>query len=165
MKKNLLLYILLAFLIVVNGLFLYNYLGRPDGKEPKARKEPGAFIAKELNFDASQMQQFRMLGKEHHKKMRTISDDIKILKDAMFNKISDASIDAQEIDSVTTLIGMKEKAKEAEVFYHFRAIQAICNDEQKKRFNTLIDDARHKNAPPGQRPPGQRPPRKGPPRR
>ncbi|WP_117881308.1 hypothetical protein [Aureibaculum luteum] len=150
MKKNLLLYILLAFLIVVNGFFLFNYLGRPGAKGPKG---PDDFIVKQLKFDQSQMDQFKTISNAHRKKMNTISDDIKKQKDVLFSKISKDSLNKQEIDSVTTIIGMKQYLLETEVFYNLRAIHELCNDEQKKRFNDIIKNARHGGSNPNQMPP------------
>ena len=65
MKKNTILYILLAFLIIANGFFLVNYLGR--SRKPDGQKGPGDFIVKELNFDASQMERFHLLNEEPKK--------------------------------------------------------------------------------------------------
>ena len=49
MIKNKILYVLLAFLIIANGFFLYDYLGKPDRNGP--RNNPQQFIVKELNFN------------------------------------------------------------------------------------------------------------------
>lgn len=158
MKKNLILYILLGFLIVVNGIFLFNYLGKPNREGPN---KPQAFIVKELKFDASQKEQLKRLDDAHHKKMSTILDTLKVLKDDFFDKISDASIKEEAIDSITTLIGIKEQTKEKEVFYHFRAIHELCDAKQKERFIGIIEEARHKGE---GRPLEQGPPRDGPPK-
>ncbi|MDO5977740.1 hypothetical protein [Flavivirga spongiicola] len=154
MKKNLLLYILLVFLIVVNGFFLFNYLGSSDKIENRNRSNgPADFIVKELNFDGDQMLEFERVNREHHHKMRRISRNIKQLKDALFNRISDVSLNENSIDSITTLIGEKEKEKDMEVFYHFKDIQELCNDKQKEKLKKIINDALHKRGKKEQRPP------------
>lgn len=154
MKKNLLLYVLLVFLIVVNGFFLFNYLGTSDKTENRNRpKGPANFIVKELNFNDEQMLQFERVNRKHHHEMRRISDDIKQLKDALFNKISEVSINENAIDSITTLIGEKVKEKDIEAFYHFKSIQELCNDEQKEKFKRIINDALHKQGRKDNRPP------------
>ncbi|MBT3587140.1 MAG: hypothetical protein HN507_00670, partial [Flavobacteriaceae bacterium] len=60
MTKNTILYVLLTFLIIANGFFLYDYLGKPDRNGP--RNNPEQFIVKELNFNTNQMQEFKGLG-------------------------------------------------------------------------------------------------------
>ncbi|GAA3654236.1 Spy/CpxP family protein refolding chaperone [Flavivirga jejuensis] len=157
MKKNVLLYILLVFLIVVNGFFLFNYIGNSDKIDNKERpKGPANFIVKQLNFDDEQMQQFEEINKKHHQQMRRISDNNKKLKDALFNRISDISLKENTVDSITTLIGEKEKEKGEVIFYHFKSIQALCNDKQKKKFKRIINDALHKGDKPEGRPEGRR---------
>ena len=145
MKKNLLLYVLLVFLIAVNSFFLFNYLGNSDETENRNRpKGPANFIVKELNFNDEQMLQFKRYNRKHHQQMRRISDDIKQLKDALFNKISDVLLNENAIDSITTLIGEKVKEKDIEVFYHFKSIQELCDDNQKETFKRIINDALHR---------------------
>ena len=151
MKRNLLLYILLAFLLVVNGFFLFNHLAKPDRKEPKG---PRDFIAKELKFDDEQLEHFRQLNDNHEKERGILFDEIKQLKDELFSKISNDKIDKEEIDSIAGLIGQKEQSKDRVVFYHFRSIRAICNENQKVRFDIIIEEGLHRgggaNGPPPQ---------------
>ena len=165
-KNNLLLYILLIFLIIVNAFFLYNYLGNGEKEDAPEPKRPGNFLAKELGFDELQKEQFRALGKEHHQNMRGLSEGIRALKDDLFKGLSDASLKNVNIDSIAALIGEKEKAKDLEVFRHFRSVQELCNDKQKEKFSNIINDALRKGDG-NQRPPSregagrQRPPHLG----
>lgn len=146
MTKNTILYVLLAFLIIANGFFLYDYLGKPDRNGP--RNNPEQFIVKELNFNADQMQKFKGLGKNHRERMIQLQQEQKQLKDKLFSKISEKNINPLEIESITSLIGENNKNKDLEVFNHFRAIQGICNDPQKQKFKKIVIDALHKGPPP-----------------
>lgn len=162
MKKNLPLYILLLFLIIVNGFFLFNYLGMEEKDETNGPKRPGNFLVKELDFDESQREQFRELGKKHHHRMRGLSEDIRGLKDELFQGLSDTSLMDVNIDSIASLIGEKETAKDLEVFRHFKQVQELCNDKQKEKFSDIIKDALRRGAidqgpPRGGRPDGNRP--------
>ncbi len=161
MKKNLLLYILLIFLIVVNGFFLFNYLGKSSDKSRKGPKGPGNFIAKQLEFDEAQMQRFQELNQEHRQVMRGLLNETKDLKEELFKKISETNISDKEIDSITRLIGIKEQQKEKETFKNLKNIQEICNDKQKERFNKIVRDAMHRGRKRGDGPPrrGEGPPR------
>jgi len=143
MKKNRLLYVLLVVLIIFNGIFLFLFLNAPHKKV----KQPEDFIAKELKFNKSQLEQFQKINGKHHKEMKVLSDDIKQLKDNLFSKIANEKIDKAEIDSITNLIGQKEQAKDLSIFYHFREVHAICNDKQKERFNNIIKKGIHKGRP------------------
>ena len=93
MKKNLILYILLVFLIVVNGFFLFNYMGNSNKNKQKGPKGPGNFIVKELGFNEDQLKQFREKSRGHHQAMMDLSDNIKNLKDELFDRLSGFSLD------------------------------------------------------------------------
>ncbi|WP_397363157.1 Spy/CpxP family protein refolding chaperone [Olleya sp. R77988] len=153
MKKNTILYVLLFVLIIINGFFLFNYLGRPNHKGPK---ESGDFIVKELNFNDEQLKQFNDLEEAHHKKMEAIGDGVKNIKDELSNKITASMINNTEIDSLITLIANKEILIEKEMFLKLRSIYEICNDQQKKRFDDIIKKARRFNDKGQKRPRGPR---------
>lgn len=164
MKKNLLLYILLIFLIIVNAFFLYNYLGKGENiQEPKDRKPPGVFLVKELGFDDAQKEKFRVLTREHSQKMRRFSDDIRGWKDDLFKGLSDDSMTEINSEAIAYLIGQSEAAKDLEVLMHFKNVRDLCNDKQKEKFNEIIKDAlrrgeRIQGPDRGGRPDGNRPP-------
>ena len=159
MKKNLPLYILLLFLIIVNGFFLYNYLGSSETEQKiQKHKPPADFLIKELGFDDKQKQAFRALTHKHRQKMKGISDEIRTLKDKLFSGFSDTSIVDEDVDSIAVLIGDMETLKDLEVFRHFKEVQELCNVEQKERFGKILQDAlrggfREKGPPHRDRPP------------
>ncbi|WP_299100697.1 hypothetical protein [uncultured Winogradskyella sp.] len=167
MKKNTILYVLLIFLIAVNGFFLFNYIGKGNAKGPRESQQNKEFIIEELGFDASQIKQFRKKSKGHHKTMMQMSDDVRKLKDQLFGTLSNDIVSEATIDSISNLICEKEKEKEKEIFYHFKMIRDIANEEQREKFNNLLLDALRKddrgNRPPprdgieGHRPPPPRP--------
>ena len=145
MKKNLILYILLVFLVVVNGFFLFNYLGRPIMPPGGQRAgEPERFIVKELHFSKTQIQEFDALSETYHNNMRDILYATKKIKDTLLEKITDENASDKEIDSLINLLGEQERKQENLRFYHLKAIQKICNDKQKQHFKGIINDVMHK---------------------
>ena len=87
--------------------------------------------------------------------MKIILFDIKESKDALFDKLSDETVNDSEIDAITTQIANKEKTKELETFRFFKAVGELCNENQKERFKTIIKDALRRQGPPGRDgPPG-----------
>jgi hypothetical protein len=130
----------------MNGFFLVNHFGKSN-KRAARNGQQNNFIVKELQFDASQTKQFKKLYSDHREKIKSISDGIRLLKDDFFDKVSDESINTSTIDSLATLIANKEKEKDIETFNHFRAVQKICNDQQKERFKIILKDALHKKRP------------------
>lgn len=156
MKKNLLLYILLGFLVIMNGFFLFKHFGTSDNNGPQ-RPGPANFIAKQLEFDAEQLQQFEKIDTAHREKMNVILDEIKASKDALFDKLSDESIDDSEIEAIAMQIANKEKAKEIQTFRFFKSVSEICDESQKARFKRIIKDGLRRQGPPGRNGPPGRP--------
>ena len=144
MKKNTILYLLLLVLIIMNAFFLFNYLGRPEHKGPK---ESGDFIAKELNLNEQQLQQFNALETKHHTAMESISHDMRSLKDELFKKITAPTVNESIIDSLISSISKKEQLKEKELFLRLRNIYELCNAQQKEEFSAIIKKARRFDGP------------------
>jgi hypothetical protein len=160
MKKNLLLYLLLLFLIVVNGLFLYNYLGdRSESKAalgPKRDRDPGAFIVKELRFNDAQLKQVEDLNKKHKTAMRNTLDEIKSFKDMLFSEILLDDMSNAKVDSIITLISEQEGIKEKNTIMYLRGLYNISNEKQKRHFENIVIDALkigNPNGPRERRPP------------
>ncbi len=154
MKKNLLLYIILIFLIVVNGFFLYKQFGTSEKRGPQ-RSNSANFISEQLQFDATQLEKFEELHGTHREKINTILRDIRASKDMLFDKASDKSVDSLEIEGLTTQIAKMEKAKGLETFRYFNAISRICNENQRERFRQIVKDGLRLQSPRnGNRPPG-----------
>lgn len=148
MKKNIILYSLIIFLIIVNGFFLFHFLRNPEMPMQRSGGEnPENFILKELEFNANQKEHFIILSETHRNNMQSISEELKELKDLLFSKILEKSINSKEIDSITSLIGEKEKAIDMTTFNHFRVIQNMCNEKQKEKFERIIKDAIHRGNP------------------
>lgn len=144
MKKNLPLYILLIFLIIVNGFFLFNYLGRPSFEGGDKPKNPTNFLTEQLGFNSDQIKEVEIINKKQHKKMLAVNSEIRRLKDELFGNLSNKTVDNKVIDSLTTLIGLKQKELDKTAFYHFQSIKEICNAEQKEKFKQILKDAVHR---------------------
>ncbi|WP_405296444.1 Spy/CpxP family protein refolding chaperone [Algibacter sp. Ld11] len=163
MKKNIVLYILLVFLVVVNVFFLYNYIGKPGVEERKERQDPMSFIVDELNFNEQQLEAVQNLNKEHHESMMRNNSGIRKFKDALFDKLSDEKIDPKVVDSLARIIALKEMEFDKMAFYHFRDIQELCNPQQKEKFKSIMNDALKKGSNKRERPNKDGGERNGPP--
>ncbi|MFD2824027.1 hypothetical protein ACFS5M_10115 [Lacinutrix iliipiscaria] len=163
MKKNTALYILLVFLVIVNGFFLFNHLGKSghiDTKHVKDTKgSPVEFIVNELGFNEEKMAKFKDLDAAFHEKTRQNLDEARQLKDALMSHITKASIHPSDIDSITNRIGEIEKNRDVLIFQHLRNVYELCSDSQKEKFSKIVKDAMRKG---GSRPEGP-PRRNGPP--
>lgn len=155
-KKNILLYILLAFLVVVNGFFLYNYLGHPKGKDiRRGSNGPNEFIAKELHFSDKQMIKFEEINNRHHEEMQSLSGNTMQFRDELFNLVFNENATESDIDSVMNSIAELDMKREKLKFYFLRDIRNICNQEQKKQLKEILKEV-FKRGGKGSRPPKER---------
>lgn len=134
--------------MVVNGFFVYKNL---KGPEKRKHRSPRNFISSQLDFSPEQMEQFKSLEQAHRDRMRSIYDDTKDLKDALFSRIHETSITDKEIDSITSRLAAKEKEKDIEVFNYFKSISALCDEQQKGKLDKILKKARRRGrgGPPG----------------
>ena len=145
MKKNIPLIVLMAFLMVMNGILLYLVIQKPD----KKRRPPRALITEELGFDDAQMTAFFDLEEGHRKKMREIDRRTLELREELFMYLEDNNSRGMKIDSLGDLIGTLAKQRELELFEHFDAIEKICNERQKKKLRKLVNGALRPGPPGG----------------
>ena len=115
----------------MNGFFIYTFLNKPNEAPARKKGNPTEFIAKELDFSKTQLDKLKTLDDLHRITMMKSDNEIKELKDLLFGSLSDTVIKSFTIDSLTTLIGIREKEKDINVFNHLKSIQEICNDDQK----------------------------------
>lgn len=147
MKKNLLLYIILGFLIIMNGFFLLEHYGASDNVGLQ-RRGLSHFIDNELGFDAKQLQKFEKLDRAHREKINTIRRDIMASRDVLFDKVFDESFDESKIEAMTEEIANMEKTKAFETFRFLRSVSEICNENQRERFKKIVKDGLHRQGPP-----------------
>ena len=137
MKKQTILYILLIFLIVSNGFFIFHYLGKPGHRDGKSRFS----LVEELNFNEEQQEKYSALRTAHFDRMKSISMKIGSLKEAMYVNVSEKELSEPFLDSITDLIAMEEKRKDLEMFKHFKDVRQICDDDQKQQLSLIVKEA------------------------
>lgn len=159
MKKHTILYILLFFLIVVNGFFIYNSLEGTGKTEQFRPKKPRAFISEELDFSEAQSKAFKANSKGHHETIMRLQDDINELKNQLFEGVSNDDFSEQQANLIIDLLNKKQREKDQETYRHFKMISDLCTPDQKKKLSKIIQHALRGGA--NNRPPprGGNPPR------
>jgi hypothetical protein len=146
MKKNTLLYILLVVLLLANGFFLFKHFGDKKGHRAKGERGQHNYIARQLDFNESQLKKYQELKTPYREIMKKHNDDIRLLKDEFFSHISNENASESQIDSIANLISKKEKSKDIGTFNYFKEVRKLCNDEQKEQFSSIIKNALKKRS-------------------
>lgn len=119
------------------------------GKLPDDRKGPGNFLEKELGLSEEQAKQFDSLREQHRTEADKLLKEMQDSREELFTQIKSDSPDMSKVEELENKIGQKTTELEKATFEHFKQLRAICNDEQKKKFDEIIVDAMKQAGPKG----------------
>jgi protein CpxP len=138
--QNKFLVLLVAILLIANlGLMLYFFVFRNDHEGGKRSPRPVSdFVQKELGFNADQTAKFQQLRDQHREAVRPIMDEMKKLKDSLYNLLQNPNTNDSTVTAMANKIGEKQKEWELMIFHHFQKVREICDSSQLPKFDTLV---------------------------
>ncbi len=150
--------IAVIFLAVVNLAALgFIWLEKQKVNDrPHGNRDARDFLVNELALDKKQTQQFDSLRTIHFKEMNKRREEMRQLKDRLFDGLKIENDTAA--NTIAQQIGILQKTIDLNTFQHFAALRKICTEEQKQRFDRVIQDIlRNMGRAPGGRPEGPPP--------
>jgi periplasmic protein CpxP/Spy len=150
MEKNRLLTLVIVLLLILNfGTLAFLFIGQKNRRNgphhPMENEGPANFIIEELAFDEQQKNAFEELKKEHQGQMRAMMESIKVQHGLMPDLI--IAGDQAKADSVATQIGTYQKQIELYTYTHFVKVFALCKEEQRPKFKSIIKEILERMAP------------------
>jgi len=140
MKKTYFLYIVIAFMMLLNVttiIFVWKYYPKPKPRPNLVQPlNPGDFIIRELGFNEKQRKDFDVLQDEHRQLMNENRDSVRKCREQLYEL--SPSGDTKQVEKFAEEIGKLEKEKELITFQHFQEIRALCNNRQKEKFDGII---------------------------
>src|ERR1051325_8749375 len=151
MKKEKFLLISAIVLFILNlatlgVIFFGMHHGRDVGMHPPGAPPPDGpkdFIIDKLGFNDDQKKQFEELKKDHHKKADSLMETSRKMHDDFFALLKTDPVNRSAVDSLSNMLSANQKQLDKLTFEHFEKLKAICNDEQKKKFNGIIEELSH----------------------
>jgi len=109
--QNKFLVLLVAILLIANlGLMLYFFVFRHrESNRGRPTRPVSDFIQKQIGFNADQTARFQQLRDQHKEAMRPIIEDMKKLKDSLYNLLRNPEANDSVVMGLTTRIGEKQK--------------------------------------------------------
>lgn len=155
---------------IVTLALLWTNKGKEQAEE-RFQPAPGRgqvfeFLTNELKLDSAQQEAYGKMRDEHRAGQRELQDSIRKTKDALFALLQQPGVSDSQMQEYSGRAARAEQKLDEFTFRHFQKVKAICNVEQQKRFEEIIQDALRRMAPPRRQgpPPGMRPPEgEGPP--
>ncbi|NCI47242.1 Spy/CpxP family protein refolding chaperone [Sediminibacterium soli] len=116
------------------------------------------FLVKELALDSAQQEQLKTLIREHRQQVRDLREQNRAAKDAFFDLLKDSVISDSALAEAAAGAAAAGQQMDIFTFRHFQKVRALCNEEQKRRFDAIIHEVLHMNAGPAGAAPGGPPP-------
>ena len=129
---------LVAILLVANlGLMLYFFVFK-NRHEPERSRPVSDFVQKELGLNAEQTEKFKQLRDEHRAAVKPVVDEMKKLKDSLYNLLRNPQPNDSVAKAMAKQIGDKQEEWEMLIFHHFEKVRAICDSSQLPKLDTLV---------------------------
>lgn len=177
--------IIILLLVALNIATLTSFFLLRDRQPGGRRGNPSGameFLVKELGLDSVQKQKLMVFKQDHRQKMEEVKRKNKEVKEALFDLLKNTDTPDSVVEKAANASVVYDVQAEIITFKHFQQIRNLCTEEQKKKFDAVIQQVlrmlasqpggpprgpggEHPDGPPppadGQRPPppdGQRPP-------
>lgn len=142
MRKKIL-YAFLIVMLIVNAVLLYLIV---DKKMSKGPSKGQTFLTEQLNFSETQKDAFFKLDREHRQKMMAFDDELKELRELLFQSFDKEHI---SVDTLTMKMGDLETEKQSELFSFFGKVRELCDAKQTEKFDQIIQEILHRRGPKG----------------
>ena len=136
--QNKLLVLLVAILLVANLCLMLYFFVFKNHHEPDKSRPVSDFVQRELGLNKEQAEKFKQLRDEHRAAVRPVVDDMKRLKDSLYNLLRDPQVNDSAAKAIAKQIGEKQQEWEMLIFHHFEKVRAICDSSQLPKLDTLV---------------------------
>lgn len=138
MKKETLLIVLVALLVVLNlGTLGFLLLGNSRHPHPP---RPDKLIIERLELSQEQIVAFEALKKEHRSGINALNQQSKVLYQSYFAILKQDQPNLAQADSIEQLLAQVQAQKDSVTFDHFIKLRALCQPQQKPLFDGLVDE-------------------------
>ena len=163
--KNKLLTWLVVLLLIANAITITMFwLSRSKPPQPM-RATPQNFLVESLKLDAKQQEQLEVLVKEHRQGAEQLRMKTKDSKEALFDLLKQPNVSDSTKQAAAKAVSVTTEELDLLTLNHFQKVRALCNSEQQKKFDEIINDVirmmrpgNSRSGPPPGGPFGDRPP-------
>ena len=142
--------VLVTLNIVTLATIWFHHKQEMEAPERRKRGDAANFLINELGFDSTQKLAYQQLIEQHQKDLHEIREQIKEAKESYFELLADSAVSEATIKSSSLKSAAIEQEIDIETFHHFQKVRALCNPEQKRKFDLIIKDVVKLMGPPMQ---------------
>ncbi len=130
--------ILVVCLLIANIATIAVFWIKKEGNPEQIKGGPAKFIIRELGFTTEQTEQFLALVDEHREAIRPIKEELKAAKEDFFALLAEPNLpDSTKLSAAKSVSGYTEQL-DLITLDHFVKVRAMCTEEQKKKFDSII---------------------------
>jgi Spy/CpxP family protein refolding chaperone len=118
-------------------------VGREEHRfPPPPQGQVFEFLTRELKLDAAQQEAYKKLRDEHQAGVRDIRENIqRKAKEDLFELLKKPAVSDSEVHVYSSKAAAADQQLDEFTFHHFQKLRAICNPDQQKRFDEIIQEA------------------------
>jgi len=135
--QNKFLVLLVAILLVANLCLMLYFFVFKDRHAPESHPVSD-LMQKELGLNADQTEKFKQLRDQHRAAVKPVVDEMKRLKDSLYNLLQNPQANDSAAKVIARQIGEKQEEWEMLIFHHFEKVRAICDSSQLPKLDTLV---------------------------
>jgi len=150
-KNKLLIWFFVLLLLANIGTLIFFWIGRMKNNSSQDRQAI-EFLIGQLKFDKVQQEKFEVLVAEHRSLSGKLRKEIGQSKEEMFSLLKSERITEIMMQAAVKKVSAKTESLDLITIDHFRKVRALCNTEQKKQFDGILDQLSRIMG--NQRPPG-----------
>lgn len=140
LRNHKLLLLIIGVLLVANiGLLYFSVLNKPKKTAHKPPLDPIQKVQQEVGFNEEQAALYDSLRTNQFKNMKPLFEDVRESKKEFFALIYKEGVSDSAINAYASRIGEKQMALDLSTFHYFQSIKALCNEEQKPRMDSFIN--------------------------
>ena len=135
--------VIIIILLLTNIAILAFFLSpKPGGGTNPTGTKPGYGMAetlkREVGLDSQQVKEMNRLREEHWKKMKPMFEDLQNTKNDFYLLLKSPETPDSVINAAASQIGQKQTLIDLQVFQHFRNSRLVCTEEQRPKYDSLV---------------------------
>ncbi len=143
-SKNKFLTAVVILLLLANIVSIVTFWWTRENAAPPPPGSGGSsaanFLVHELSFDAKQQELYKLLREEHQQQTKLAREKVRESRKIFFDLLDKDSVNAFLLKNLSEEIGKNEGQLQLFTFEHFRKVRALCNELQKKKFDSIIQE-------------------------
>lgn len=142
-SKNKFLTAIVILLLLANIVSIATFWWTRENVAPPPGNGGGSaanFLVHELSFDSKQQDAYKLLREEHQQQTKLAREKVMESRKIFFDLLNKDSVNTFLLKNLAEEIGKNEGQLQLYTFNHFKKVRALCNEQQKKKFDSIIQE-------------------------